>query len=359
MGLIRFYLAISVIFSHNGIRIPGIEGHLAVQAFFVISGFYMALVLNEKYVGNILGFYAARYLRLWPSYIVVFLIVLAFIAPVGTQAYTSLTTALYSWGVAITMLFYETLWWFGVDPATKTLIFWSPQARADGISPLIGATHMAHMWSIGVELSFYIVAPLVARKPRMLIAVFIAAFGLHLVVRAYLDPQNILHVRGGFNMFWLFAMGMLAYWIWKYYRNKLDVIRMNPTLVSISGLAVTVMCIAGIKQFGGIYATGGFYLLFAAALVLVFHATRKVNWDRSIGELSYPIYLAHWPIISILITGHRGDWAWTFLIVGITLICSLILYFCVDQQVDRIRKRFAVAPSQSSKKRLPTTTANP
>lgn len=51
MGLIRILLAISVIASHSdalfGFNFVG--GGLAVQAFFMISGFYMALILSGKY----------------------------------------------------------------------------------------------------------------------------------------------------------------------------------------------------------------------------------------------------------------------------------------------------------------------
>jgi peptidoglycan/LPS O-acetylase OafA/YrhL len=52
MGLLRMLLAFSVLTSHMhgrgifGFRI--LSGGLAVECFFMISGFYMALVLNEK-----------------------------------------------------------------------------------------------------------------------------------------------------------------------------------------------------------------------------------------------------------------------------------------------------------------------
>jgi hypothetical protein len=41
---------------------------LAVEAFFVISGFYMALVLTERYDGHVGSFYRARALRIFPMY---------------------------------------------------------------------------------------------------------------------------------------------------------------------------------------------------------------------------------------------------------------------------------------------------
>ena len=51
MGTIRLLLAISVVIAHSnpffGQRLW--EGEIAVELFFIISGFYMALILNEKY----------------------------------------------------------------------------------------------------------------------------------------------------------------------------------------------------------------------------------------------------------------------------------------------------------------------
>ena len=70
MGLIRTLLAIAVVLNHippyDGIHL--IHGPLAVEAFFVISGFYMAFVLSERYDGQVGSFYWARALRIFPMY---------------------------------------------------------------------------------------------------------------------------------------------------------------------------------------------------------------------------------------------------------------------------------------------------
>src|SRR5258706_469751 len=69
MGLLRFLLASSVVLSHStpifGFRLIG--GEMAVQTFYIISGFYMGLILNEKYHSYFL-FVTNRLLRLYPVY---------------------------------------------------------------------------------------------------------------------------------------------------------------------------------------------------------------------------------------------------------------------------------------------------
>ena len=70
MGIIRLLLAISVVVYHSRPllgQINFLPGSTAVQAFFIISGFYMSLVINEKYEDK-QSFYRARLLKIFPVY---------------------------------------------------------------------------------------------------------------------------------------------------------------------------------------------------------------------------------------------------------------------------------------------------
>lgn len=71
MGSLRFLLAIAVVIDHSGpiFGVESVGGSTAVQAFYIISGFYMSLILSEKYVGANGGyslFFTNRLLRLFP-----------------------------------------------------------------------------------------------------------------------------------------------------------------------------------------------------------------------------------------------------------------------------------------------------
>ena len=74
MGLLRFLLALSVIIYHFGRGFPNwfIFGGQAVQAFFIISGFYISLILNEKYsvtdLRSYFMFFSNRMARLLPFF---------------------------------------------------------------------------------------------------------------------------------------------------------------------------------------------------------------------------------------------------------------------------------------------------
>jgi peptidoglycan/LPS O-acetylase OafA/YrhL len=79
MGLLRFILAIGVVFSHTGMAwgFTTLGGSIAVQAFYIISGFYIALILNEKYIdqnNSYKLFITNRFLRIYPIYWLVLLL---------------------------------------------------------------------------------------------------------------------------------------------------------------------------------------------------------------------------------------------------------------------------------------------
>ena len=73
MGAIRLLLALSVVAVHGGaiFGFSMVGGQIAVQSFYIISGFYMSLILNEKYIGvnnSYRLFLTNRLIRLYPIY---------------------------------------------------------------------------------------------------------------------------------------------------------------------------------------------------------------------------------------------------------------------------------------------------
>lgn len=348
MGLIRFLLAISVVVSHNGIRVPGIEGHLAVMAFFIISGFYMALVLNEKYVGNTSGFYLARILRLWPSYISVFILVVLFIKPIDPGVYRNILASALVYFSSITMLFSQILWWFGID-GSGHLVFLNQHAQSLNIEPLTNAVHMQHMWSVGVEICFYLAAPLFARSWRITASLLVIFTIVYITIKSMLFFHHPLDHRSALNSFWLFLLGMISYWLWRLLRMKLTAVNIRWWIASLSGCMLIFVLISIVQHdFNNPYVNTICFSIFAASVAFVFHFTKNSKLDRFIGELSYPIYLTHWPIVAYMITNHRGSWIWSLIIISISILCALILYGLIDKNVEKYRSKISNSKSYKS-----------
>lgn len=343
MGLIRVWLAIVVVFDHNGIRTFGFDGYLAVLFFFIISGFFMALVLNEKYETGAFNFYLARYLKLWPSYIVVLLLIVIFLRPIGNVGPYSLVALMYTYFVSATMFFYETLWWIGFDKGNGSAVLFPIPGAGATVITLAWFTSMAHMWSIGIELMFYLVAPFLARSPTRILIAFVVSYLVHIFIALNFEPTDPFRFRNGMNFFWLFLMGMLSYWFW---RKRCDVFSGWASIalaIPFAGLVSTFIFIV-LAQLGATVSPSAllsdvFFAAFACLVGPVFHLTKYNRLDAKLAVLSYPIYLAHWPIVYILIRGHRGEVLWSIYIAAFSIAGAIALHQLVDKPVERYRKR--------------------
>ena len=177
MGLLRTILALLVVGSHLG-AFGGAT--FAVKGFFIISGFYMALVISTRYYAlPVVDFYASRLLRLLPLYWFIGL----------------LTVAAELWLVPHGHQFHKLV---------------SPVANATGLD--LGSLPLPTGWTIGLELLFYLIAPFIVRRSIwfiMALCVFSLVFRFSMMRAGFsgypwsrsLFPSELVY----------FLLGVLAY----------------------------------------------------------------------------------------------------------------------------------------------------
>ncbi|QNH36849.1 acyltransferase [Aminobacter sp. MDW-2] len=349
MGFTRLFLALVVVLDHAAYsKWLGVDGHFAVMFFFMISGFYMALVLNTKYPeGSAFRFYIARFLRLWPTYIVAFAAVLLFVHEMNSIADKAPITDLYVKFVAVALVGYDTLTWFALDTVSGTIIATNDIRRTATVHPLDALPMMRQMWTLGIEIWFYVAAPFLARRPRRLILAFAGAYAIHVWISSNVGPLHPLRGRSAFNFFYLFFAGMIAYHVYAAVKPWFE------TIPSRNAAYAGVICFTAgpafmiLAEFVGAYAghwglmQDVTYLLFAMALIPIFGLTRNWRRDRAIGELSYPVYVIHMPIVTnwMIIEG-RGDPMMAPVFLGIAIALGALLHFAVERPADKLRARF-------------------
>jgi peptidoglycan/LPS O-acetylase OafA/YrhL len=186
VGSLRLCLALIVACAHfRGVWI-GNYGAFAVRVFFIVSGFYMALILTERAAyRDIWSFYASRALKLLPLYWVVSLVAFVLFAtlvpvaglhPLAQWSHVNFAAmpVLAGYGViSLTTLIGADAWtWLGFNPSTGALSF-APDYGPDATS-FLAFGFVPQAWTIGLEMMFYIAAPFIVRRPLRAIAALAA-----------------------------------------------------------------------------------------------------------------------------------------------------------------------------------------
>ena len=369
MGLIRVLLALAVVINHSqvlfGLGFTGlVYGKNAVEMFYTISGFYMALILNQKYTGpgSYRTFIKSRLFRIYPAYAVVGLATCA----AGALAY-------FGSGRLIPLFRYWSEIGPGMRPATMaylvvanvillgqdTTMFFRVVPESGMIS-FIGSHYQQPMcqmflvvpqaWTIGTELWFYLLAPFLVRQLRRIVAVLVATIALRLAMIHLIGldtpPWSYCFFPTELPFFLFGALGFKAY-------------------AALEGRRLPLRQMGQAAFFGILFLILAFYkipwrwiphtyqllradliiFLFPVALPFIFAYTKKNKGDRLIGELSYPIYLTHWIVIDLL---RLVDSPWVGRYFGeltclITITLSIVLWYFVDRPIDAWRQNLSRA----------------
>ena len=332
MGVIRTLLALLVVFGHVLVADPASRPYLgggaviAVHLFFVISGFYMALVLDQKYRTGPLPFYRARALRLYPLYFVTLAVTLlldywlipdSFLATALRPNIEELISGHGRWFTAIAA--FSNLTFLGLDYGNILCFdFASASINAvanDSCRDIAGFTVVPQAWTLGTEITFYLMIPFIFRLGWPAI---IASLAIALAAKITLYASGMHHAPWDRMLFVVvllyFMLGVAAYRIYATLRLP-DLARYWPAMavtVAVMLFAYTVYPTAAVllavrNATGPVdikaitasvsepltYLEPITVLLFVLSVPFLFHASKDSGRDKSIGELSYPIYITH------------------------------------------------------------------
>jgi peptidoglycan/LPS O-acetylase OafA/YrhL len=333
---LRAVAVLSVIANHV-LGLPG-GGFVGVDVFFVISGFVITSVMLREHdeTGRIdfVKFYKHRVRRILPASTVTLAATVAvsmFIYLPG-RVHTILTDAL--WAVL-----FAGNWRF----ASNGTDYW---AKDTPVSPL------QHYWSLGVEEQYYFVWPAVvavvlavvgaARSPRrgplaLTLAVLTAASFGWSVYETAANPTAAYFSTP--SRAWELGIGAMTAIAAGTFALIPPRVRAVLACAGMAGIAVSLIVITKESAFPAPWAT---LPAVATALVIVagtggpapgtsILTNRAMNY---VGDLSYSLYLWHFPVVVLLAALMAGKGLLFYLAaVSATAALSLLSYYFVEQRV--------------------------
>ena len=327
--------------------LPG--GFVGVDVFFVISGYLISRIIQREIESGSFSFkrfYARRICRIFPAFAVMAIVASLFayhyLFPTDLVIYArSLISAMLS---VSNFYFWETTGYFGVDAATQPLL---------------------HTWSLAVEEQFYLLLPMfliflqrrfMALRSRAVVLLFLASLGLscylvfsHPDAAFYLIPTRAWELLAGTILTFRCFSGTAS----RLVRETASLAGTGLILLSIFGLSATTPfpgAAAFIPCLGtALIILGGHAGCTAIGTIL---STRPV---RFVGQISYSMYLWHWPIIvfqrqyAFLVPNEGTLWAGhpylgrNAAVIAVTLVVSILSWRFIEQPF-RLRRRDSPSP---------------
>ncbi|NOQ64612.1 MAG: acyltransferase family protein [Methyloprofundus sp.] len=305
------------------------SGYVGVDIFFVISGFLMsALYLKgDPKKSACLQFYTRRLLRIIPSYLVTIGLFLLYSSFVFTP-YEFLVTQ----KQALASLF-----------LVPNIYLWSGEAYFNEFAfrPLL------HLWTIGVEVQFYILVPIffyLAKKQRVIFFLVMIVSFVACIIMVKISGKTAFFMLP-FRI-WEFLIGFS---IAQYLSIHGNVKYNNPILKWCAALLICALFLAGffvshVENHPGIFAlcaclTTGFILAFGlpAQLGSIWISKGLYRGLEKLGKYSYSLYLVHFPIIIAVyykpFSGESIDAVFDIKLLYLAtaiLFGTLILHHCVE-----------------------------
>lgn len=338
MGIIRFVLAFLVMLSHlSGTAYLINYGQTAVLSFYFISGCLMAMIyarFQHKSSRPNLTFFVDRAIKIWPSYLLVFF---------------------------ATVIFYYATGLMQPEPAD---LFRQMFIITNGYGKMFdwGYPMVLPSWSLGVELQFYLIVPLLALLTYRikLILAFVLAAGHLLALSSARMFGDFIHCAPpfsrnlcemtfsdylGFDLPFLvvvtFLAGNIAY-------DRFIVRKSNDPYLFILW-AIYAFCLFFLFPYRGwirnlstneaLSSITLFLPICLAVLVMTKDAT-PTRLDRFLGSLSYPLFLCHFLALYLVnyFLGEHSVNKWAILeTIALALVLAMVIAAFQVHVVDRMR----------------------
>ncbi len=347
--LIRIFAALQVVFTHalehlqiNNAFLQSLNDHVlqyfpGVPIFFVVSGFLIFWSFDRKQ-NSVVLFYRNRIMRLYPALWLCLLVTSLLLL----FAYPFEKTDLLFSGNSLKWIAAQGTFFQFYTP--DTLRFWG-----------VGAPN-GSLWTIAVELQFYILVPLLffmlkrAAKNWTIVLFFLmlvsllANFGIGLLVK-----ESLAQKLGSVFIlpyFYYFLSGVFLYKKWP----QLSLF-FNGKFIYWFLLYAIYCLVFGLflkNDISSYWISSPFKLLADVLLmctVLSFAFTNRTLSHRLLSgnDISYGVYIYHMLVINtFLYLGWQGESEFLFMVLGASIICGYFSWIIIEKRVLALKRKSLV-----------------
>lgn len=325
LGMLRLVLACCVALSHADVALAGYHiGVPAVIVFYVLAGYVVGLqwrqiAIGRSRAGAAFAFWRDRALRLLPTYFVVLALAVLVVLLLRPQSYflsaePGMACALGNLTI-IPLNFYP---FNGLDRCSLIPV----------------------SWSLGLEMQFYLLFPLLLAASPLLLPLGVASLLVYGMAGAGLIHTDIWGYRLLPGTLFIFLLGTLL--------AHLETRGNERGATVLAGLCFLAGMVAAGVVLAGPQATVNFAfetvagLALALPLVVLGRQVRRSRLDDLAGMAAYPLFLVHFTLLWTFEAAAPG-WLRTAGGIGTylaaCLLAGLVLAICIDRPIMRLRRR--------------------
>ena len=331
---LRALAVLSVILFHGFPQLfPG--GFIGVDVFFVISGFLITQIIVTQAISGQFAFgefYSRRIRRIFPSLILVFLVVY------GLGWFVMLPEEFMQLGKHI----------LASASFISNWVYWLEAGYFDELAEL---KPLLNLWSLGVEEQFYIVWPCIilflvrsgAALRNALIGLVLASFLINVVfVQVY--PSATFYLP--FARIWELGLGGLI----AVHAFRVENLRVNSfiSILGICGVIAPIFFLNTHSVFPGwsvvppVIGTGLLLVVIQNSELAI--RFLSAQWMVGLGLISYPLYLWHWPALSFgrLLKGSTLNTLETAVLLCLSFFLALFSYVFVEKKIRHLGKKTVI-----------------
>jgi len=317
-GYIRLSLAILVLLSHAGVTINGLNpGVIAVVIFYMLAGgvvthLWQNILPQGK--GQLLNFYKDRMLRIFPLYLYMLGLTIAFLLLTGYANPQFQVTTMLNNLLVIPLNYYM----FIDNSILQSPSWWLiPQA-----------------WSLGAELQAYIIMPVVLIYKRAKMPVLIISFAIYTAANLNIINTDIYGYRLLPGVLFIFLIGSL---LKEEQRTKAS---QSNMLFAVIVITYGLFNYLNMLQHSYTHETLLGLLIGMPLLRLIRHLPPNGPFNKLAASLSYGVFLSHFLVIWCLDYSEittRGSVGYFALLIGVSIGIAYSGIMLVERKTKAIR----------------------